>query len=46
MSQLVESLRRLYGACKINREKLDALLASNKITQQEYEYILSAKEVV
>lgn len=46
MSQFVESLYRLYNTNKINKEKLDALLASNKITQQEYEYIISAKEVV
>ncbi len=46
MSQFVNSLYRLYGASKINKEKLDALLVSNKITRNEYEYIISAKEVV
>ena len=45
MSQFVESLYRLYGTNKINKEKLDVLLASKKITPQEYEYIISAKEV-
>ena len=42
MTQFVESLCRLYRANKINIKKLDELLASNKITQQEYEYIVSA----
>ena len=46
MSQFVESLYRLYKKNKINKEKLDALLSSNKIAQHEYEYIISAKEVV
>lgn len=42
MNQFVESLRRLYEASKINIKKLDELLASNKITQQDYDYIVSA----
>lgn len=45
INQFVESLYRLYGLNKINKDKLDALLASNKITRNEYEYIISAKEV-
>ncbi len=43
MSQFVESLRRLYNAKKVNKDKLDELLSSNKITQQEYDYIISAE---
>ena len=46
MKQLVESLRRLYGADKINKNQLDKLLMSKKINQQEYDYIISANEEV
>ena len=42
MSTFVESLCRLYRADKIDVKKLGELLASNKITQQEYDYIVSA----
>lgn len=42
MNQFVESLCRLYRANKIEMKKLDELLAFNKITQQEYDYIVSA----
>jgi len=45
MTQFVESLRRLYKMEKIDKKKLNALLASKKINTQEYEYVLSAKEV-
>ena len=45
MSQFVESLCRLYKAEKIDMKKLGELLASNKIAQQEYEYIISAKDM-
>lgn len=41
MNQFVESLYRLYKFEKINKEKLDALLASDKINQQEYDYIVA-----
>jgi hypothetical protein len=41
MSQFVESLCRLYKAEKINITKLEELLSSNKITQKEFEYIIS-----
>lgn len=44
MSQFVESLYRLYRDNKITKTILDARLASKKINQQEYEYILSAKK--
>lgn len=43
MSQFVESLCRLYRANKVDMKKLGELLAFNKITQQEYDYIISAK---
>ena len=41
MSQFIESLCRLYKAGKINIVKLEELLSSNKITQKEYEHIIS-----
>ena len=43
MSQFVESLWRLYKNSKINDNKLNELLLSKKITKQDYEYIISAK---
>lgn len=43
MSQFVESLYRLYKNDKLNQVKLDELLLSKKINQQEYDYIISAK---
>lgn len=46
MNQFIESLYRLYSTNKIDKSHLDKLLASKKITQQEYDYIISAKEVV
>lgn len=42
MSIFIESLRRLYKANKINMKKLEELLVFKKITQQEYDYIVSA----
>lgn len=39
MNQFVESLKRLYQSDKITEEKLIQLLASEKITQEEYSYI-------
>lgn len=45
MSQFVESLCRLYKAEKIEKDKLDVLLSSNKINKQEYEYIISVKDM-
>lgn len=41
MNQFVESLYRLYRMEKINKNKLDELLSSNKISQQEYDYIVA-----
>lgn len=46
MSVFIESLRRLYQMKKINKEKLDVFLASNKITKLEYDYILSVQKEV
>ncbi len=45
MSQLVESLARLYKDNKISDGKLNKLLSDKKITKQEYEYIISVKKV-
>lgn len=41
MNQLVESLRRLYLVEKIDKNKVDELLNNNKITLEEYNYILT-----
>ena len=41
MNQFIESLYRLYRMEKINKDKLDELLSSNKISQQEYDYIVA-----
>jgi hypothetical protein len=46
MSQFVESLSRLYAANRIDDKKLNDLLSSKKINQQEYDYIISEKKVV
>jgi hypothetical protein len=46
MRVFIESLQRLYQMRKINQEKVDDLLASNKITKAEYDYIISAKKAV
>ena len=40
MSTLVESLKRLYGEGKVSVDKLDSMLTSGKITQEEYNYII------
>lgn len=45
MSLFVESLYRLYRDKKINKNKLDVLLASKKIDQQEYDYIITAENL-
>ncbi len=46
MNQFIESLKRLYEKEQVRKEWLDKLLASKKITEQEYDYIISAKKVV
>lgn len=43
MNQFVESLCRLYKQDKVNNDKLKELLTKKKINQQEYDYIISAK---
>lgn len=43
MNQFVESLCRLYRQDKVNNDKLKELLTKKKINQQEYDYIISAK---
>lgn len=44
MTQFVKSLYRLYKTKRINKEKIDELLSSKKILQQEYDYIISANQ--
>lgn len=46
MTQFVESLRRLYSVDKIDKIKIDKLLSLQKITSQEYEYIVSVKNAI
>ena len=46
MTQLVESLARLYKDNKISDSKLNKLLSDKKINKQEYDYIISVKKVV
>lgn len=41
MDLIIESLWRLYHVGMIKKEKIDALLANKKITQKEYEFILT-----
>lgn len=41
MNPFVESLKRLYKNKKIDGDKIAVLLKENKITQEEYEYILN-----
>lgn len=41
MSILVESLKRLYSQDKVTLAKLDSMLTDGKITQEEYDYIVS-----
>lgn len=45
MTQLVESLCRLYNAHKITESMLKRLLNDKKITQKDYNDIISGKEV-
>jgi len=46
MNQFVESLRRLYMDGRVNAQKITELLASNKINQREYDYIISVQREV
>lgn len=43
MTLFIESLRRLYNEGKITKNKVDQLLSTKKITQQEYNYIIPIK---
>lgn len=43
MTQLVDSLQRLYNDDKVSNKTLEKLLLEKKITKQEYEYIISVK---
>lgn len=43
MSQFIESLYRLFETNRIDERKVYDLLLNQKITKQEYEYIISAK---
>ena len=42
MTQFVESLARLYKDNKVQRNTIDTLFSDKKITQIEYEYIISS----
>ena len=46
MNEFIQSLRRLYSDHKITTTTLDALLTSEKINQQEYDYIISAENAI
>ncbi len=41
MSTFVEALKRAYTTNFITINKLDSFLSTSKITQEEYDYILS-----
>lgn len=43
MRQFIKSLTRLYQSKKVAEQKLKELLNANKITRQEYDYIISAE---
>lgn len=45
MTLFVESLYRLYKNKQVKKEKIDEFLSSKKITQQEYDYIISAGHI-
>lgn len=40
MSILTESLKRLYTAEKVSLEKLQEMMSTNKISLEEYRYII------
>lgn len=43
MTQFIESLYRLYQNGKIDDKMVTKLLSTKKITKQEYDYIISAR---
>lgn len=45
MKIFIESLYRLYKNKQVTKEKIDEFLSSKKITQQEYDYIISAGQI-
>ena len=45
MTLFVESLYRLYKNKQVTKEKIDEFLSLKKITQQEYDYIISAGQI-
>ena len=44
-TEFIESLRRLFLNNKINSSKLEELKTNDVITENDYEYITSEKEV-
>lgn len=40
MNMLVESLKRLYLRHQVSVQKLNEMLDENKISQEEYDYII------
>lgn len=40
MRQFIESLKRLYNANKITKEKIDSLFSAGKITEAERDFLL------
>lgn len=42
-SDFVESLKRLYAARKLTEKKLGEFLASGRITQEEFFYIIKGE---
>lgn len=43
MSQLVESLKRLYSGGELSLSIIDELLNKKKITDEEYKYIVESR---
>lgn len=41
MSSLVESLKRLYPTSQMVKDKVEVLLTDGKLTQEEYDYIVT-----
>ena len=44
MNLVIDSLMRLYKAQKVSKKTIDTLLSDKKITQVEYEYIISSRK--
>lgn len=41
MRTLVESLQRLYSHKRVTLEKIEEMKSNNKITEEEYEFIIA-----